>query len=137
MSSRHRLTLAAACSVLCVLPAAAAAASGPNWILGTGEGGGFLNVSGSTIKSGATAPSTFKCNKLNVVIPKSIKVKRRAFSYTGKLKGQSGTVTFKGTFSGKTKVKGSTTVTKGSCKSTLKWSGKPVGSTSSDPMTLG
>ena len=126
-----------AVTVALLLPAAATAASGPNWILGTGEGGGFLNLSGSTIKSGATAPSTFKCNKLNVVIPKSIKVKSGAFSYTGKLKGQSGTVTFKGKFSGKTGVKGSTTVTKGSCKSTLKWTGKPTGTTSSDPISYG
>jgi hypothetical protein len=120
-----RRSLGAALVVAAVLPLAALAVPEPVYVLGSGESGGSLTLAGSSVKAGATAPSTFKCNKKNVVIPKAIPIKNGgSFSYTGKMKGQSGTVVFKGTLKAGDKMSGSTKVTKGSCKSTKKWTGK-------------
>ena len=97
------------------------------WIIGTGEGGGSLQTKGSKIVKGATAPSAFKCNKVNAVIPKAITVASDGtFKYSGPLKGQSGTILFKGKFKTASTVSGSATITKGKCSSKVSWSGKPT-----------
>jgi hypothetical protein len=90
-----------------------------------GESGGFFTVvsSGKAIKAGATVRSNFKCNRLNAVIPRSIPVTATgAFTYTGKLKGQPGTVTVTGKFTGATKATITTVIKNGSCASgTIRW----------------
>lgn len=97
------------------------------WVLGTGEGQGFVSILRGKIVKGATAPSTFKCNKRNAVIPKSITVRSDGtFSYSGALKGQSGRVVFKGRFKTARTVSGSARITNGSCSSKVTWKGVPA-----------
>ena len=79
--------------------------------------GGSFSFTGTKIAKNATAPSKLKCNTANAVIPKSIPVKNNAFRYSGKLKGQAGTIVFKGHWKTDTTIAGSATVTKGSCTS--------------------
>jgi len=125
LRSRRVLLGLLACGMLA--PATALAVPDPVFILGTGESSGTITLAGDGIKAGATAPSTFKCNKMNAVIAKAIPLKGRSFSYTGKLKGQAGTIVFKGTFNATmTKVTGSTKITRGSCSSRRTWTGKPL-----------
>ena len=112
--------------VLGGLPAVASAALAPRWVLGDGEGQGMLAIAGSKIKAGATAPSTFKCNRVNAVVPKAIKIVHGKFSYKGKMKGNPGTLVFKGRFNtAGTRVTGKATITNGKCTSTRKFSAVP------------
>lgn len=112
-------------SLLVVASAVAVTPTAGGWVLGTGEGGGFMTTKGSKIAAGATAPSTFKCNKVNAVIPKAITVKADgSFSYSGALKGQSSKIVFKGKFKTAGTLSGSATITKGSCTSKVSFSGK-------------
>lgn len=117
-----------ACVLVALTLASAAGAVTPTaggWILGTGEGGGFMTVSGSKITKGATAPSKFKCNKANAVIPKAIKVASNgSFNYSGPLKGQSAKIVFKGKFKTAGTLTGSATITKGKCTSKVSFSGQ-------------
>ena len=108
-----------------VTGALAATPKSGSYRMGSGEGGGFFTVAGSKIAGGATSLSNFKCNKLNAVIPKAIPVKADgSFTYKGALRGQPGTITFSGKFVTATKAAGTTTIVKGSCKSTIKWTAK-------------
>jgi hypothetical protein len=86
-----------------------------------GEGGAGFTLKGKSIVKKAAAPSNFKCNKVNLVIPKSIPVRGGKFSFKGKVKtspqGAKGTLTFKGHWTSATKVKGTSSLVRGSCKS--------------------
>ncbi len=85
-----------------------------------GESGGGFTVasSGKAIKAGATLRSNFKCNKLNAVVPRAIPVSSTgAFSYSGPLKGQPGTVTVTGKFTSAAKAVATTTIKNGTCTS--------------------
>ena len=127
---RRRIVFAVVVGVLAVVAVPWASGATPKagqFRMGSGEGGGFFTVAGSRIAGGATSISTFKCNKLNAVIPKAIPIKAGSFSYTGILRGQPGTITFTGKFVTPTKAIGTTTITKGSCKSTMKWTAKLAG----------
>lgn len=100
------------------------------WVLGTGEGGGYMTTKGNKIAKGATVPSTFKCNKVNAVIPKAITIASDGtFKYSGPLKGQSARVVFKGRFKTAGTLSGSATITKGKCSSKVSWSGKSTAAT--------
>jgi hypothetical protein len=113
----------AACGAL---TGVALAAKAGVYTTNAGESSGNFTVSGSKLTK-ITAQSNFKCNKLNAIIPVSVAIKSGSFSYTGKMKGQSGTITFKGHFTSSTKATGTTVITKGSCKSgTVKWTAKLV-----------
>jgi hypothetical protein len=98
----------------------------------SGEGGTFFTVAkgGKSLKKGATAPGNFKCNQINLVVPKAIPVSGGKFSFKGKVKatakGAKGTLTWKGRWTSATKVKGTANLVRGSCKSgTVKWSAAP------------
>jgi hypothetical protein len=97
-----------------------------------GEGGTFFTVTkgGKSLKKGGTAASNFKCNKVNLVVPKGISISGGKFSFKGKVKtdakGTKGTLTWKGRWTTATKVKGTTSLVRGSCKSgTVKWTAAP------------
>lgn len=127
---RRRIVVAAVAGVFAVVAVPLASSATPKagqFRMGAGEGGGYFTVAGGRIAGGATSISNFKCNKLNAVIPKAIPVKAGAFTYKGTLRGQPGTITFTGKFVTPTKATGSTTITKGSCKSTMKWTAKLAG----------
>jgi len=98
------------------------------WQAGAGESSGDWTVVSNTKMSKVTALSNFKCNRMNAVIPGSLVIHPdRSFSYSGRLKGQAGHITFKGRFTSATKAVGSTVITKGSCNSgKLKWTAKPL-----------
>jgi hypothetical protein len=128
LTSPRRILSLAAVLVLVVAAVAFAATPKPGQYTTTsgGEGGGIFKVNSDhkDIAKGATAPSTFKCNRVNLVVPKAIAIKSGAFSYRGRVKGQAGTLTFKGHFTTATKANGTSTFAKGSCKSTFRFSAK-------------
>ena len=99
-----------------------------------GEGGTYFTVTkgGKSLKKGAAAASTFKCNKVNLVVSKAIPISGGKFSFKGKVKtdakGTKGTLTWKGHWTSATKVKGTAGLVRGSCKSTVKWTAAPLSS---------
>jgi hypothetical protein len=125
---RSRVAVAVLVGVFALVAVPLAASATPkagSYRMGSGEGGGFFTVKGRTIASGATSLSNFKCNRLNAVIPRAIPVKADgSFAYSGTLRGQPGTIAFSGKFVSATKAAGTTTITKGTCSSTIKWTAK-------------
>jgi hypothetical protein len=121
MTSRHVVIPTLAAAAVLSATALAATPKAGLWTTNGGEGGGAFTVASGKIKKQSTAPSTFKCNKFNAVIPSSIRIAGGRFSYSGKLMNQPGTIVFKGSFTSATKAKGTATITKGSCSSTMKW----------------
>ena len=123
-----RVLLAAFLVVLAVAAAAFAAVTPKPgiWAIGSGESGGSMKISGHTIAAGATSLSDFKCNKLNAVMPSKITIDASGtFSYSGKLKGQPGSIAFSGRFTSASKATGKSVIRNKSCKRTISWVAKP------------
>ena len=92
-----------------------------------GEGGnGFaVTTGGKSIKKGATAASNFKCNKVNLRVGKAVPIRSGKFSFKGSVKttvkGAKGTLTWKGHWVKRGKLRG--TVTWGGCSTLVSYTG--------------
>ncbi len=125
---RSRRTLALVALTPLVAAATAFAVTpkpGQYAISGFGEGGGGFMLKAGKLRN-ATAPSKFKCNRFNAVVPVAIPVKAGKFYYHGKMKGQAGTLTFAGHWVSAGKVSGTATVVKGSCRSKVSYTATPL-----------
>lgn len=107
------VTAAVAVPALAATPRAGSYSSG-------GEGGAGFTVVGSKILKGATLPSTFKCNKMNAVVPVAMKIVAGRAHYSGLMKGQTGKLVATITFTTSSKASVTATITKGACKSTAR-----------------
>jgi hypothetical protein len=92
----------------------------PGW----GEGEGGFTVANGHIKKNGSAPSKFGC-QVGTQIATSIPISHGAFRYSGRPSRGAGHIVFAGHWVTASKVKGSTTLSKGSCKKTVTWTAVP------------